>query len=68
MKKKIGKRCQKNKRSKLLDVRAEKLIHEERRITAVILTGGEIIKTDNTEVILAAGLWITKLLEKSGIE
>jgi glycine/D-amino acid oxidase-like deaminating enzyme len=64
----IEKRCRENEGSNILDARVETLMHEGRRITAVVLANGESIETGDTKVTLAAGPWIVELLDKSGIE
>lgn len=49
------------------EVKVEKLIHQQGRITAITFHSGEI-NTTNKMVILTAGSWIGDILDKSGIE
>jgi glycine/D-amino acid oxidase-like deaminating enzyme len=44
------------------------LEHDEGRITAVLLRGGERLDTTTATVILAVGPWCTEVLDKSSIE
>lgn len=63
----VKRHCEEDDGSKMLELQALKLLHEGGRVCAVVLPNEEQIQATDAEVIVAAGPWITELLEKSGI-
>jgi hypothetical protein len=63
----VKRHCEEDDGSKMLELQALKLLHEGGRVCAVVLPNEEQIQATDAEVVVAAGPWITNLLEKSGI-
>lgn len=64
----VRERCRENKESVFLETQVQDLVHCGERITAVTLADDRRIGVADKKVILAAGPWITEILERSSIE